>query len=134
MNSACTLFGARGTGNLRFQGYSGKGRSIRMIKCQSCGTLASERKGTALSHCKLPEEKIMTVLEHIREGCGTRSTSRLTGVDKDTVTRYVAKAGEHAKRVHDEWVAFSPEDPRSSVRREVELCRKKGKTSHSRRA
>ena len=46
-----------------------------------------------------------------REGCGVRKTSRLTGVHRDTVTRYSRLAGKHAHDVHDELVAFSPEDP-----------------------
>jgi hypothetical protein len=31
-------------------------------------------------------------------------------VDKNTVTRYIAKAGAHAKPLHRELVAFSPPD------------------------
>ena len=50
-------------------------------------------------------------LEHLREGCGTRATSRLVQVDKNTVTRYVRLAGPHAQRLHHELVAFSPADP-----------------------
>jgi hypothetical protein len=32
-------------------------------------------------------------------------------VDKNTVTRYLAKAGAHAETLHDELVALSPSDP-----------------------
>jgi hypothetical protein len=45
-----------------------------------------------------------------REGIGTRKTARLTGVHKDTVTRYTRRAGDHAEQLHDELVPFSPED------------------------
>ena len=48
---------------------------------------------------------------HLREGCGVRATSRLTGVSRDTISRYLARAGEQAKSLHDELVAFSPSDP-----------------------
>ncbi len=37
-----------------------------------------------------------------------RKTSRLVGVNKDTVVRYSLLAGTHAKALHDELVAFSP--------------------------
>jgi hypothetical protein len=40
-----------------------------------------------------------------------RATSRLTGVARDTVSRYVALAGGQARGLHDELVAFSPPDP-----------------------
>jgi hypothetical protein len=40
----------------------------------------------------------------------------LTGVDKDTVVRYAAQTGTHARQSHDERVAFSPSDPRGPTR------------------
>jgi hypothetical protein len=32
-------------------------------------------------------------------------------VNRNTVVRYARLAGEHARQLHDEVVAFSPEDP-----------------------
>jgi hypothetical protein len=107
-NAECPDSLVRGKGNLCFRGWSGTGRRIRMIHCRTCGAHFSERKGTVLSHAKLKEEKAVAVLEHVREGVGTRATSRLVGVDKNTVTRYIQLAGSHAESLHDELVAFSP--------------------------
>jgi transposase-like protein len=59
----------------------------------------------------LPDEKALAILNHLREGCGTRATGRLVEVDKNTVTRYLALAGTHAEKLHDELVAFSPPNP-----------------------
>ena len=115
-NPDCPDRGARGQGNLRFRGWSGKGQRIRMVFCRSCQAHFSERKGTVLEHSRLPDQKVLDVLNHIREGCGTRGTSRMVGVDKNTVTRYVLMAGTHAKSLHPELVAFSPSDPRSPGR------------------
>lgn len=108
-NLKCADHSMRGKGNLSFSGWSGKGQHIRMIYCRTCKARFSERKGTVLEHSKLPVEQIVSVLEHLRDGNGTRSTGRLTGVDKDTVTRYVYWAGGHARKLHDELVAFSPQ-------------------------
>jgi hypothetical protein len=58
----------------------------------------------------------VSVLAHIAEGCGVRKTGRLVGVSKDTVVRYSLLAGQHARQLHDELVAFSPRDPGSPVR------------------
>ena len=58
---------------------------------------------------RLSKEKAISILDHIREGCGTRSTSRLVGVDKNTVTRYVRVAGDHAIKMHDALVSVSPQ-------------------------
>jgi hypothetical protein len=108
-NLKCADHGIRGKENLRFEGWSGKGRRIHMLYCRTCKAHFSERKGTILEHSKLPVEKVVSVLDHLRDGNGTRGTSRLTGIDKDTVTRYVQLAGEHARKLHDELVAFSPQ-------------------------
>src|ERR1700712_3638786 len=89
-NSACPDAGSRGRGNLVFRGFSGKSGRIRMVHCRTCKARFSERKGTVLEHARLPDDKALAVLKHIREGCGTRATGRLVYVDKNTVTRYLA--------------------------------------------
>ena len=109
--SACPHAGVRGGGNLYFRGWSGKARRIRMVYCRTCKRSFSERKGTVLEQARLPDGKALAILKHLREGCGTRATGRLVEVDKNTVTRYLAKAGGHAESLHDELVAFSPPDP-----------------------
>ena len=110
-NSACADHGKRGGGNVYFRGWSGRNKSIRMVYCRTCKRSYSERKGTALERSQLPTDKAVSVLEHLREGCGIRATSRLTGVSRDAVSRHLAKAGDQAKLLHDELVAFSPKDP-----------------------
>jgi len=82
-----------------------------MLACRTCQARFSERKGTPLFDTRLPDDKVLAVLDHIAEGCGVRKTSRLVGVNKDTVVRYSLLAGEHAHQLHDELVAFSPSDP-----------------------
>jgi transposase-like protein len=86
-----------------------------MLRCSTCKTRFCERKGTPLFGARLPEEKIVSIASHLAEGCGVRKTGRLVGVSKDTVTRYSLLAGEHARDLHQELVAFSPSDPRSAV-------------------
>ena len=110
-NSACPDHGKRGNGNLYFRGWSGRGKKIRRVYCRTCKSSCSERKGTALERSRLPTDKAVSVLDHVREGVGVRATSRLTGVARDTVARYIALAGDQSKNLHDELVAFSPSDP-----------------------
>ena len=107
----CPDAGRRGHGNLTFRGYSGKGHRIRMVYCRTCQARFSERKGTVLERARLPDSKALDLLKYLREGCGTRATSRLVGVDKDTVTRSLARAGAHAEPLHQERVAVSPRGP-----------------------
>jgi transposase-like protein len=88
----------------------------RLLYCKACKARFSERKGTPLFDTRLPEAQVVAVLAHIAEGCGVRKTGRLVGVNKDTVVRYSLLAGQHARQLHDELVAFSPEDPGGPVR------------------
>ena len=85
-NSDCPRAGARGGGNLYFRGWSGESRRIRMVYRRTCKRSFSEREGTVLERARLPDDKALAILNHPREGCGTRATGRLVEVDKDTVT------------------------------------------------
>jgi transposase-like protein len=96
---------------LYFRGFSGRDRLIRMVFCRTCKKSSSERKGTALERSRLTPGMAVAILDHVREGCGVRATSRLTGVARDTISRYIALAGDQAKGLHDELVALSPPDP-----------------------
>lgn len=109
-NPRCPDAGHRGHGKLTFRGYSGKGKRLRMVSWRTSKARSSERNGTALEPCRLPEATALNVLNHIRAGGGTRATGRLVGVDKNTVTRAIARAGAHAQPLHQELVAFSPHD------------------------
>jgi LacI family transcriptional regulator len=109
-NADCKDHGCRGKGNLFFRGWSGIGKRIRMFHCATCGSCFSERRGTPLFESRLSDEVAISIMDHLREGCGTRSTSRLVKVSKDTVTRYARLCGKHAQAAHDELVSFSPSD------------------------
>ena len=109
-NKKCPDYGKRGANNLTVCGWYGKNNHIRLLYCRTCKKRFSERKGTPLFGLRLPEQKMVSVLDHISEGCGVRKTGRLVGVHPDTVTRYSRAAGEFAKALHDELVAFSPQN------------------------
>ena len=115
-NSQCKDYGKRGLGNLRVCFRNGPEQQRRVLACRTCQKRFSERKGTALYHCKLPEAKAFSVWQHLQESCGVRQTGRLVGVNKNTVIRLAVVAGHHAQEVHDEVVAFSPSDAGSAVR------------------
>lgn len=116
LNPSCPDHGTRGHGNLTVTMRYGPNMSRRLLRCSTCTARFSERKGTPLFDARLPPDKAVSVLAHVAEGVGTRKTARLTGVHRDTVTRYTRLAGGHAEQLHDEVVAFSPGDDRSPVR------------------
>jgi transposase-like protein len=115
-NPACDDYGRRGVDNLRVCFRYGPDKATRVLACRTCQQRFSERKGTALYRCKLPQDKAVSVLRHLQEDCGVRQTSRLVGVNKNTVVRLAVVAGQHAQQVHDELVALSPPDEGSPVR------------------
>ena len=115
-NSTCPDHGKRGHGNLTVTARYGPAKSRRMLRCSTCKVRFSERKGTPLFDARLPSATTTAILAHVVEGIGTRKTARLTGVHRDTVTRYIRLAGDHAAELHDELVAFSPQDKRGAVR------------------
>jgi IS1 family transposase/transposase-like protein len=108
-NSECPDFGRRDAGNLTVTGRLGKHRQYRLLYCRTCRDRFSERKGTPLYRAHLPEETVVSILNHIAEGCGVRKTARLVDVHPDTVSRYSHAAGEHATNLHNDLVAHSPE-------------------------
>ena len=108
-NPDCPDYGRRGHGNLTVPMRYGP-QQRRLLRCKTCKARFSERKGTPLLGAQLPPDKVVAVLSHIAEGVGVRKTARLVGVNKNTVVRYCLRAGEHARQLHDELVAFSPGD------------------------
>jgi len=130
-NPKCSDFGKRGLGNLRVCMRYGPEKQRRMLRCRRCRTRFSERKGTPLFDTRLAEAKVISLLAHLVEGCGVRKTSRLVEVSKDTVVRYSLRAGEHARQLHDELVAFSPGDPGTADGRKVGLRGEEGSALRS---
>jgi LacI family transcriptional regulator len=80
-------FGRRGAGNLTVADRLGTPRQDRLISCRRCRTRCSERKGTPLYRAHLPEDKVLSILNHIAEGCDVLKTARLVDVHPDTVSR-----------------------------------------------
>ncbi len=103
VNPECVDAGKQDHGNLWVRTGKGGGR-WRILRCSTCKTEFSERRGTALFGTKLSPEKIVAVAEHLKEGCGIRKTSRLTGVSKTGVTSIAVRLGLHARALHDERV------------------------------
>jgi LacI family transcriptional regulator len=131
LNPTCPDYGQRGHGNLTVTARYGRDQR-RLLRCKTCKIRFSERKGTPLFDSRLPKAKVVSLMQHLAEGGGARSTSRLLGVSKDTVVRYGLRAGDHAQQLHDELVAFSPSPPRRATRRKVALRGQKRKARGSR--
>jgi transposase-like protein len=111
LNEGCSDYGKRGAENLTVCARYGKDKQRRMLYCRSCKARFSERKGTPLFGSQLTQEQALSIFEHLADRNGVRATARLVKVNRNTVVRYARLAGDHARLLHDERVAFSPEDP-----------------------
>jgi transposase-like protein len=109
-NAECADHGERGLGNLTVCSRYGKHRHIRLLYCRTCRYRFSERRGTPLFGSQLCPEKAVSVFRHLADRNGVRATARLVGVAPNTVVRYGRLAGDHARALHDEFVALSPPD------------------------
>ena len=116
LNSDCPDHGKRDFKNLTVCHRYGPDKAKRMLRCRTCKTRFSERKGTPLFDARIPAAKVESVLQHIQEGNGVRQTGRLCHVDRDTVARYSRLSGAHAHGVHDDRVGLSPPDDPTPVR------------------
>jgi transposase-like protein/IS1 family transposase len=63
------------------------------FRCLSCGKTFQEPRVKILDNMTLADEKALSVLSHLIEGCSIRTTERLTGVHRDTIMRLVFMAG-----------------------------------------
>lgn len=99
----CSHRGVKGAGNILLRRTYGVD-NIRFLRCRTCKTEFSERRGTPLFDVRLPKDKIVNVVKHLAEGNGERPTARLTGVARMTVGKIAKAVGKHAKAIHDELV------------------------------
>ena len=107
LNSDCPEHGRRGAGDLTLTGRYGPGKARRVLRCRTCKSRLSERKGTPLFDARLAREG--------RVGPGACRRGLWRPPDRPALTgepqyrmRYGLLAGEHAHDAHDELVAFSP--------------------------
>jgi transposase-like protein len=86
-------------GNITFIRKYGNGATQNLFKCMKCRRTFSERRGTAIFGCCLPEDKISEITKCLSEGNGIRATARITGVSKSTVCSLVKRLGSHMEKV-----------------------------------
>jgi LacI family transcriptional regulator len=79
-NTDGTLYGRRNAGNLSVCARYRRQNQSRRLYCNACRAQFSERKGTPLYRCRLPDQSAQAVFDHLAEGNRIRQTGRLVGV------------------------------------------------------
>ncbi|MEA3451323.1 MAG: hypothetical protein U9Q83_05405 [Bacteroidota bacterium] len=75
---------------------SGKNKGYR---CNACRKYFSETYGTIFYKTQTDVDKIVQVLKALAEGNTIRGCARIFGVDKDSVIRWLVRAGEHCEEI-----------------------------------
>ncbi len=91
-NSACSLFGQVEDGPLERHAYYGTDRQVIYL-CRACRKTFSHRRGTCFLGLQTPRQQGLGALAMVVEHGGIRATARATGFDKDTIQRWVDRAG-----------------------------------------
>lgn len=97
-NKNCLDYGKTGNGNIRLKEHYGK-NGTALLRCITCKKCFSETRGTIFFRLHTPKEKVLQALAIFAEKGSVRGTGRATGVDKDTVSAWLKKAGEYCEEV-----------------------------------
>src|ERR1019366_6313017 len=68
-------------------------------RCPQCRKTFIEIKPRPLGDMILAEDKAISVLQHLVEGCSVRTTSRITGVHPRTILNLLSLAGEKCEQL-----------------------------------
>jgi transposase-like protein len=96
-NQKCRLHGLRNRGNVRVNGWSGRGKRNRQLICRGCGKTFSENYNTPFYGLMTDKETVVRALRMVVERGSMRGAARAMEVDKDTVCDWVRKASDHSE-------------------------------------
>ncbi len=99
-NPECAMFNRFDAGNLSVVEWTGKDKDIRRLYCRHCKRRFTERQGTLLRYCKLPEETVVRIVKCLGHGCSVEATADICDVDPRTVDRLLEQAGRRAEDFH----------------------------------
>jgi transposase-like protein len=99
-NPECSHFNRFDAGNLSVVEWTGKRKDIRRLYRAACKRRFTERQGTLLRYCKLPEETVVRIVKCLGHGCSVEATADICDVDPRTVDRLLEQAGRRAEDFH----------------------------------
>lgn len=82
-----------------FAKFQNKNRIVRRFRCVCCGKTFSEKQ--PLDGLRVETQKIEQVVRLLCEGVGIRATSRLSGLDQETVLNVLTTVGERCASFHN---------------------------------
>src|ERR1700722_5581067 len=80
----------------------GKHRNgLQRFRCNQCSKTYTEDHTRPERETRLPQERVVAVLQLLLEGMSVRSVERVTGIHRDTILRLLILAGERCQRLMD---------------------------------
>jgi transposase-like protein/IS1 family transposase len=71
-------------------------------RCLSCKKTFIVPEARLIDRMILPEDKLVSVIQHLVGGCSVRSTERITGVHRDTIIKLLSIAGPKCEQLMNE--------------------------------
>lgn len=96
-NKECSFYRRDKGKDIIKRGKSASG--TQMYKCLHCDKYLSETKGTPMFRRRLSERKVKQLCELLVEKNGVRSVSRITKLNKNTVSAWMNNLAEHAMEI-----------------------------------
>ncbi len=82
---------------------SGKDRKgNQRFQCLTCKKTFIEPQEKPLGEMILAEDKTISVLRHLVEGCSVHTSERITGVHRDTILKLLTVVGEKCERLRED--------------------------------
>jgi transposase-like protein len=110
-NPDCSHVNRFGSGNLSVVEWTGKRKAIRRLYGSACNRRFTERQGTLLRYCKLPEETVVRIVQCLGHGGSVAATADICEVDPRTVDRILEQAGRRAEDFHRTQLERLPAPP-----------------------
>jgi transposase-like protein/IS1 family transposase len=74
------------------------------FRCLSCKKTFTEPVERLLNDKRLPDEKILSIIQHLVEGCSIRTTERIVGVGKQAILALLSTVGERCEKLMEDQI------------------------------
>ncbi len=86
---------------LRWDGTRNKGEATPSVECGACGSKHTLRLGTPMYRLKTASERVALATHLAMKGMSIADISEVLGHSEATVTRWLARSGQHSERLHE---------------------------------
>jgi len=101
-NENCKLYGIPGRGNVvSNETYQTKSCRVRKFICHSCGKVFCSRTNTAFYDLRTEQSKVELAIKMASRGMSVLAISETLSSKPETITRWVKRSAEHARKVED---------------------------------